>query len=78
MKGKNAMNLSERMGVFAQFLVNVQCVDFGQIDDLTDAKNALDELRQFVNSADFLNEFSAICNRFQNGLRAEDLKRKGF
>ena len=73
-----AMNLSERMGAFAQFLVNGQCVDFGQIDDLNDAKNALDELRQFVNSADFLNEFSAICNRFQNGLRAEDLKRKGF
>ena len=72
------MNLSERMGAFAQFLVNVQCVDFGQIDDLNDAKNALDELRKFVNSADFLNEFSAICNRFQNGLRSEDLKRKGF
>ena len=73
-----AMNLSERMGAFAQFLVNVQCVDFGQIDDLNDAKNALDELRQFVNSDDFLNEFSTICNRFQNGLHAEDLRRKGF
>ena len=72
------MNLSERMNALAQFLVNVQCVDFTQIDDLTDAKIALDELRQFVNSVDFFNEFSAICNRFQNGLRAEDLKRKGF
>lgn len=72
------MNLSERMNAFAQFLVNVQCVDFGQIDDLNYAKNALDELKKFVNSADFLNEFLAICNRFQNGLKAEDLKRKGF
>ena len=72
------MNLSERMNALAQFLVNVQCVDFTQIDDLTDAKMALDEMRQFVNSVDFLNEFSAICSRFQNGLRAEDLKRKGF
>ena len=77
-EGKNAMNLSERMEAFEQFLLNVQYLDFGQIEDLNDAKNALDELRQFVNSADFLNEFSAICNRFQNGLRAEDLKRKGF
>lgn len=73
-----AMNLSERMVAFAQFLVNVQCVDFGQIDNLNDAKNALNELRKFVNSADFLNEFKAIANRFENRLNAEDLSRQGF
>lgn len=72
------MNLSERMKEIAQFLVNVQCVDFTQIDDLDDAKMALNELRQFVNGVDFLNEFSAICSRFQNGLHAEDLRRQGF
>ena len=72
------MNLSERMGAFAQFLVNVQCVDFGQIDDLNDAKNALDELRQFVNSADFLNEMTAIFNRALREIQAEKLQRKGF
>lgn len=72
------MNLSERMNALAQFLVNAQCVDFGQIDNLNDAKAALNELRQFVNSADFLNEFKAIANRFENRLNAEDLSRKGF
>lgn len=60
-----AMNLSERMGLFAQFLVNVQRVDFGQINDLNDAKDAL-------------NEFKAITNRFENRLNAEVLKQKGF
>ena len=75
------MRISDKMRDFTAFMAEIYSIerlDFSNTADLIDAENLLNQMKNFVNSADFLNEFSAICNRFQNGLRAEDLKRKGF
>ena len=58
-----AMNLSENMSAFSAFMAEVYSVvnfDFSLVIDVDLTENLLNQMKNFVNSADFLNEMTAI------------------
>ena len=76
-----AMNLSENMSAFSAFMAEVYSVenfDFSLVIDVDLTENLLNQMKNLVNSADFLNEMTAIFNRALREIQAEKLKRKGF
>ena len=76
-----AMNLSENMSAFSAFMAEVYCVenfDFSLVIDVDLTENLLNQMKNFVNSADFLNEITAILNRALRKIQAEKLQRKGL
>ena len=74
------MRISDKMIDFTAFMVAAETysIDFSDTPDLIYAENRLNQMKNFVNSADFLNEITAIFNRALREIQAEKLKRKGF
>ena len=75
------MNISEKMGAFSAFMAEVYCIDdfdFSNTTDLDGTEELLNQIKDFVNSADFLNEMTAIFNRALREIQAEKLQRKGY
>ena len=75
------MRISDKMRDFTAFMseiYSIERLDFSNTADLIDAENLLNQMKNFVNSADFLNEITAIFNRALREIQAEKLKRKGF
>ena len=79
------MNISEKMAAFSAIMAEVYGevygvadFDFSRTTDLDGTENLLNQMKNFVNSADYLNEMTAILNRALRKIQAEKLKRKGF
>ena len=75
------MKISENLHALAAFIENaylMDAYDFSNVKNLSDAKQAADELKNFVNSVNFLNEFNALHSRCCRELQVEELKRKGL
>ena len=74
------MRVSDKMIDFTAFMVTAETYGFNFSDtpDLINAENLLNQMKNFVNSADFLNEITAIFNRGLREIQAEKLKRKGY
>ena len=72
------MNISEKMRDYAAFMSEIyglQHFDFRRTSDLSDAENLLNQMKEFVNSAVFLNEMTAIFNRALREIHAEKISR---
>ena len=72
------MNISEKMLDYAAFMAEIYGLhhfDFSRTSDLNDAENLLNQMKEFVNSAVFLNEMTAIFNRALRELQAERISR---
>ena len=75
------MKISDKMRDFTAFMAEIYSIerlDFSNTADLIDAENLLNQMKNFVNSADFLNEITAIFNRALREIQAEKLQRKGY
>lgn len=73
------MNLSDNMKMLRYFIDGFY---FGfrlpEHPDLSVPENALKELKDFVNSRFFLDEFNKLANRLEREIQAEKLQRKGL
>lgn len=75
------MKISNKMRDFAAFMAEIystERLDFSKTKDLKDAENIIKQMKDFVNSADFLNECTAIFNRSLREIQCEIAKRKGL
>ena len=75
------MIMSNRMLDFSAFMAEIYSIDrfnFENVSDLDGQKKLIEEIKNFVNSPDFLNEMTAITNRALRQIDAEILKRKGL
>ena len=73
--------MSNRMLDFSAFMAEIYSIDrfnFENVSDLDGQKKLIEEIKNFVNSQDFLNEMTAITNRALRQIDAEILKRKGL
>ena len=73
------MNISENLHTLAAFIENAYLCDnfdFSNIENLSDAKAAKDELQSFVNSVHFLNEMNKLFNRFEREFQIAEIERK--
>ena len=72
------MNISENLHTLAAFIENAylcDTFDFSNVENLSDAKAAKDELHSFVNSVHFLNEMNKLFSRFERELQIAEIKR---
>ena len=75
------MRISDKMRDFTAFMAEIYSIerlDFGNTADLNDAEYLLNQMKDFVNSAEFLNEMTAIFNRALREIQAEKAQRKGL
>ena len=75
------MLISQKMLNFAAFMAEIDSIDhfdFTHTSDLDGAENLIKSIKNFVNSADFLNEITAITNRALRQIDAVKLERKGY
>ena len=75
------MIMSNRMLDFAAFMAEIYSIDrfnFENVSDLDGQKKLIEEIKNFVNSQDFLNEITAITNRALRQIDAVKLERKGL
>ena len=75
------MLISQKMLDFAAFMAEIYSIDhfdFSNATDLDGAENLIKSIKSFVNSADFLNEITAITNRALRQIDAVKLERNGY
>ena len=75
------MRISDKMRDFTAFMAEIYSIerlDFGNTADLNDAEYLLNQMKDFVNSAEFLNEMTAIFNRALREIQCEKAQRNGF
>ena len=75
------MRISDKMRDFTAFMAEIYSIerlDFGGTADLNDAENIVNQMKDFVNSAEFLSEMTAIFNRALREIQCEKAKRNGF